>query len=1744
MKRLVIILIAIGCLALDGGAWTADDVTVIDDFASYSGGAPLVYCKADEKVYVMNNLGGYEEYGIVETVDGLAVLSDMDIAYIETSSDMAGLGTGTPYINTGYVFKANTRVVCDYEINGHQYNYESPFGSRNGSYWNNAFVFFSRFNRMNTGNFNRSGVETQGSEELETGVRYVIDAADQTAIIFKADDMTTPYMAITTTGTVDDGVNSMYVFNLNTGGVNDNRPDGSPSLMKLYGFKIYEDDELVMDLVPIATTAGKAGVRDKVSGRRFFSATSTSFAMSPDGIAFAGEAHSGTTVYEGKMVSCTADRHFYRYENGQWTDLGNSMVPISDDSYKNMETWTYPEGKEDCFAGVSYDEVQDKNAIADYVGTGNHEPFFHEIPTEEGERYNFSFTFGCDEWTTWVTGRGARSNPDNYMRAIVLNTAIASVGFTENGNQLGGTYGVLAAYSLPHEQTTGHQVSMDFTAAQDHEYLLLQFGYVADNTPYNFQFDHLTVSKYETPEKYNLMPYLSGLIQVAEASEVAQNPRLVEAVNAARALLDSDDTDAQRQAYDALHDALEAALNNVSPPETGDLMVNELMAANVDMFMSPAYNFNSWLELYNTTDKVIDLSGCYLSDDATNLTKWKMPETIGKVPAHGYKVVWMGDNDINTNQAPFKLEYEGGELFLCDSEGNELLHIYYPEAVSRTSYACTTDGSDNWSFTAEPTPGASNNNAPYAEQRLLAPEATPEGGLFEGTVSISVNIPTGTTLRYTTDGTTPTMTNGETSLTGLFTADRTMTYRFRLFADGLLPSPVTTRSYVYRDYDFTLPVIVVSTDDDYLYDNTIGVYVKGTNGRTGNGQSTPANWNMDWNRPVNFHYILPETSTSPSGGGREGAVAVNQDVDFSISGGWTRSNSVKSFKLKADHVYEGRNTIDYPFFTAKPFNRNKTLQIRHGGNDSYSRIKDAALHEIIQRSGIDLDVMSYQPAVHYLNGRYMGLINVREPNNKDFAFANWGLTKDELEVYEQSPDSGAYMMLGDRAVLDRLYELSATSTDDESYNEIKELLDIDEYINYMAAELFLGSWDWPDNNVKAYRKTDGGRYRFTFFDLDAAFETDGRAYGESGGALNGNFFRWVDDMQWHTFDYIYDTGQRLYGEIRFCTFFLNMLENDEFRRKFIDTFCVMGGSVFDYDRSVNILTELGDRVRPTMSWEGASPDGSLNAIRNALVGRVDTKAQHMVEYERLQLTGQTPQRVSLSADHPAATLFINDTKVPYAEFDGRLFQPVTLKAIAPAGYTFAGWRKTSSEQQTLIDFGSSWKYYDFGSLDDREWKATGFDDSHWSEGPAPVGYGKSAIATTTASNLPTYYLRKTITLNDQPSTNDDLTLNYVADDGFILYINGQEAGRHLMPDGTPSYNTFATSYAPGNPDSGTLTIDNSLLRQGDNFITVELHNNAANSSDIYWDVQLVRTTVGGSNDFYATEPIIQMPDDESLSLMACFSPVPSGETEGGTPVRINEVSAANSIYVNENYKRKDWVELYNTTAEDIDIAGMYLSDDINDPLKYQIPALDIHTSSSLIPHPSSIIPAYGHLVVWCDDGEEGSHQLHVPFKLKAAEGVVTLRAQDQSWTDRLAYESHNGDETVGRYPDGADDVYLMNIPTIGKTNLYTSYLEPVSQIPTSIDRPQRYVSDNGGLKISYAVGRLFVRSETSTSPSGGGREGAVTVYTTTGQEVTTERVRFYGGKAYVDVSSLPQGIYVARAIDSEGRTAATKFIKH
>jgi hypothetical protein len=518
-------------------------------------------------------------------------------------------------------------------------------------------------------------------------------------------------------------------------------------------------------------------------------------------------------------------------------------------------------------------------------------------------------------------------------------------------------------------------------------------------------------------------------------------------------------------------------------------------------------------------------------------------------------------------------------------------------------------------------------------------------------------------------------------------------------------------------------------------------------------------------------------------------------------------------------------------------------------------------------------------------------------------------------------------------------------------------------------------------------------------------------------------------------------------------------------------------------------------------------------------------------------------KVSLESNIPEARLLVGGQEIPTRKFNGTLYGPVSVATKAPAGYVFKGWELVS-DAKTQVDvfpFRSAWAYYDQGSLDNTLWKTLEYKASAWSRGNAPFGYGTVGTVADAAdyntvldyggdagNKRPTYYFRKEFTISNTPTENDVVSLDYTVDDGMIIYINGVEASRYLMNSGDITYDSFSSTYANNNPDSGKITLPISLFKKGRNVIAVEVHNNNGNSSDIYFDASLSLLTYNGENSYISLDEEFRMPTTGNLSLTACYEPLTEEELAETytTPVKVNEVCASNSIYVNEYFEKNDWIELYNTTGKDFDIAGMYISDNINKPLKYQIPTDGIV---------NTIIKPHGHMVIWADKLEPLS-QLHTSFKLGAEGGEVVLTSADQTWCDTLVYAAHNGDFSVGLYPDGGTNAYIMSKTTIGATNEINSYSvfwdEPF--IPNAIEDIQ--ITRNGTLGITFADNTINLHSEES------GRAN-VYVYALAGQTVMEQNITLTGSTEHIGLHHLPNGTYVVKATDHNGNICTIKVLK-
>lgn len=923
------------------------------------------------------------------------------------------------------------------------------------------------------------------------------------------------------------------------------------------------------------------------------------------------------------------------------------------------------------------------------------------------------------------------------------------------------------------------------------------------------------------------------------------------------------------------------------------VVINEIMASNVDVVLDPSMNYGSWMELYNPDSKAFSLDGIYVTDDSLNLKKFRLNEKSydNNVPGKGFKVIYFDHNDLFAPwQVNFKLEYEGGVIMLTDGE-MVLAKATYPQAIGRTSYARRVDGGNIWAVTYTPTPNETNVGSRFATKQLDAPVFDVETPFVTNGKAVTLTCSNSlATIRYTLDGSAPTPEYGEEYKAPIKINGNTV-IRARAFRAGYLPSEVSTRTFITNGWNYPFPIISVATEEGNLYDWDKGLFSSyGEYGRPGNGKSYNCNWNMDWDRPVNFEFITAD-----------GEYTLSQEVDMSMCGGWSRAWTPHSFKLKAAKYYMGKNTLDYDFFpNAKPGLKHRTLQIRNGGNDTKYRIKDAALQEVIRRSGLYVDGQAWQPVHVFLNGSYYAVLNMREPNNKRFAQSNYGMDPDLIDLFEMGPDSGYVQMVGTADKFLEWYDLSANAEDSATYAEICKIVDIDEYINYMAVELYLNNTDWPQNNVKGFRDQNDGKFHFVLFDLDFAFGNDQETntpnpFTAFAGKKTYNFNSLYGKTEWY-YDEDTDnweqkwvtpwhTGDRKTEEIKFVTIFTRMLKNESFRRQFIDTYCILGGSVFDPTYVKSVVNEMRDYMNLGMSLTNESCSTSASNVTTRLSSTRQTAMFNTLKaYTPMQMKSAKNTTLNLSSyirneegnqvAFDEARIIINNIEVPTGKMKGKMFYPLTVKAVAPAGYKFEGWTDIT---------------------------------------------GKTIKFETPELELPTV-----------------------------------------------SMQTYRATW-------------------------------------------------------------VKMTDEELAAAGMKAS-----------PVVVNEVSAANDIYVSDYFKKDDWVELYNTTDEDIDLAGYYLTDNLSKPQKYQIPTDN--------PALNTIIPAHGYKQIWCDKLVNIGSVIHANFKLAKEGGIVMLSKYGADgelvYQNVLEYTEHTDRQSYGRYPNGALRCCLMERPTPQSRNILTPAMVP------------------------------------------------------------------------------------------------------
>ena len=193
---------------------------------------------------------------------------------------------------------------------------------------------------------------------------------------------------------------------------------------------------------------------------------------------------------------------------------------------------------------------------------------------------------------------------------------------------------------------------------------------------------------------------------------------------------------------------------NVSSPSAihGNVVINEILAKNVTGITDEAGDHEDWLELYNTSNEQVDLSGKFLTSDKDRINLWKIPQGTGIAPK-GYLLVWCDKESAEGPlHASFKLSQSGELVSFIDSDSLTILDsIHFPAIGADTSYGRYPDGGINWKI-MQPSPLSQNTNVMSVNDSRNMPKGFQINAYpnpFNPTVNIKYNIPRQLQVRIT-----------------------------------------------------------------------------------------------------------------------------------------------------------------------------------------------------------------------------------------------------------------------------------------------------------------------------------------------------------------------------------------------------------------------------------------------------------------------------------------------------------------------------------------------------------------------------------------------------------------------------------------------------------------------------------------------------------------------------------------------------------------------------------------------------------------------------------------------------------------------------------------------------------------------------------------------------------------------------------------------------------------------------------
>ena len=1106
------------------------------------------------------------------------------------------------------------------------------------------------------------------------------------------------------------------------------------------------------------------------------------------------------------------------------------------------------------------------------------------------------------------------------------------------------------------------------------------------------------------------------------------------------------------------------------------LVINELLARNDLGIADPQGERDDWIEIYNCGEEAINIGGMYLTDDLSEPTKWRIPNDnlqATTISPGDYLLIWADNDTADAGlHASFELDADAGdEIGLFDTDGTTLLDsVTFGDQTPDVSYGRDPDATSNL-VTLHPTPVASNNGSYLAV--VADTKFSHDRGFYDAPFDVQITCETsGAIIRYTIDGSTPTMSHGLIySPASSITISTTTCLRAMAFLPGWKSTNVDTHTYIFLD-----DVIKQATNPATGAQVAPPGYPSSWGSVTGDYQVDPDVVGQNGRDRFNGLYantIIDDLKTAPtislvmdiddwfgsrgiyinqSQDGTERVASIeyidpNANDEFQVncaiamqggvSGGGTSLNRWKSFKLSMRPRFKtltddlkatgGPPKLNFKLFADSPVDRHNTfvldavlnhswLHPSSGQTDTALYVQDQYVADLHNAMGGYSPHGSY--AHIYINGLYWGMYYIHERPDHAWAAEMFGADEDEYDAIKHNSGNVINNGIGGSATANYNSMVSAASAVQSSpaslaiYNTLTQKLDVDNFITYLLTNWFCDNGDWPHKNWYAtHRNHPDGKWRFHSWDAEHTVENNG----------DGRFGRSPSEIH-----------DKLDG-------------NADYRMRFADLVhrSFFNGGPLSYPASTQIFQARVNQLDRAIVGESARWGDNRRSTPYTREDWLKTANEKLDSY--------IPGR---------SNTVLNRLK------NANLYPSVSAPVFDISGFSQHGGHVDTNSQLTMTASGMIW--YSLNGADPRI-AGGAINSSGASLYTGPVTLAKSAHvqarvlsgSTWSALNEAIFavgpvaenlriteimynpqslgLLTENINILDDPNT-EFIELKNIGTQSinlnFVRFTNGIEftfpdvdlaPGEYILI--VEDIDAFTNKYGPSLNIAGEYF--GSLNNAGER---IELLDAAGSIiHDFKYSDGWFNITDGMDFSLVVIDPLNTDPSafsDKSTWRPSTGPGGSPGADNAGEPPEIGGV-IINEILAHSHAEAPDWIELYNTNGHAINIGGWFLSDDGQDLKKYEIAD-------------TTIIEPYGYIVFYEDlhFGNPAGPGSHRPFGLSENGETLYLNSgSDGELTGYSDIEKFGASTTgvaFGRYQKstGSYNFVAMSENTPGGENAY------------------------------------------------------------------------------------------------------------